>query len=674
MRRSKLFLSWCAVVIIGLSLIAVFGTYAVSYFQPFRGPSKAYFWIFLFASLLSTRLAIWLIIFSLPLMPSLHQQLEFITQPAVKYFFAYSGADAVVGLALGLQLKHFYLKRKFTSAFELPPWPFGLLLIVLTISTALAISRNIWQSASTFVFSDLVHNVFNYKLINSKSDYLPIADLTIFSIGALLVIVVIRELKNTDDKNSAVFKPLIISLLVSASWGILQALTGFGLEANTTTIRPDSFGFGALGFQPDIHAFAGLMIIGAVGLTGFLTSTDSKLWRLLTITTSALCWVAIILSKSRASIGLALMMTIVLVLLSLRRFKTGRVAIYGILIVGILALIIYITQSAWVAQLHETYLNDRTSFIEALNLLSSWRLDLHAAALRMWSYFPLLGIGHGNFYRVSAIYEFSGSTLMARLGGENAHNYFLQSLAEIGLIGITCFVLILVLPLYKIKQTVKLNATYIAIFALFLGNIYSHSLIIRENYYLLMVFIGVLYTNLNTFKNCNHNVNRDLRRLFYKPQTIGVVSILSIMFVFFIVRQVTQAHGSDPYTYGRECYRESSPNDSGWNAGRFSIVLPPNSHGVILILNDESNNKVVDHLPIRFDLFDQYKNLMISNFNVYRNDREIVLEVTLKAGEVIGKEGGIATLSLLDCLNKNIYSQKKNLRKIELNVKDIKVF
>lgn len=605
-------------------------------------------------------------------MPSFHLQLEFVTQPAVKYFFVYSAADAVVGLALGLQLKHFYVKRKFTSAFELPPWPFGLLLIVLTFSTALAISRNIWQSASTVLFSDLIHNVFNYKLINSKSDYLPLADLIIFGIGVLLVIVVIRELKNTDDKNSAVFKPLIISLLVSGSWGILQALTGFGLETNTTTIRQDFFGFGALGFQPDIHAFAGLMIIGAVGLTGFLTSTDSKLWRSLALITSALCWVAIILSKSRASLGLALIMAIVLALLSLRHFKKARSSVYGLLIVVILSLIIYITQSAWVAQLYESYLNDRTSFIEVLNLLTSWRLDLHAAALRMWSHFPLLGIGQGNFYRVSPIYEFSGSALMARLGGENAHNYFLQILTEVGILGIFCFIVILILPIFKTQNFNKLKSVYILIIALFLGNIYSHSLLIRENYYLLLVFIGVLYAC--PIKNLSYIENPKYSFLNLNNNYFFILIILSSIVVYGWI-EIKNGYRTVPYNYGSECYRESASNESGWNGGRYKIYLPENTRGVrIVVSNVEIYNYEDDQFSMYIDLFDNLKHNILKRYYINRKNGNLQIEIKLLESEKIGMDGGVAILYLSNCMNAFEYKQKNRYRKIPLEIKEVIIF
>jgi hypothetical protein len=674
MSRLKPFLSWCAVVIIGLSLISVLGTYVVSNFQPFRGPSKAYFWIFLFASLLSSRLAIWLIIFSLPLMPSFHLQLEFITHPAVKYFFSYSAADAVVGLFLGLQLKHYFVKRKFISVVDLPPWPFGLLLLILTCSTALAVSRNIWQSASTFLFSDLIQNVFNYKLINSKSDYLPIADLIIFGLGVLLAMIISRELKNTDDKTQIVFKPLVISLLVSAIWGIFQSLTGFGLEANTTTIRLDFFGYGALGFQPDIHAFAGLMIIGAVGLTGFLKTIDYKFWRILTITTSVLCWVAIVLSKSRASLGLTIMMAIVLALLSLRHVQKARLPIYGLLAAILLALLIYITKSALAAQLYETYLNDRTSFFEVLNILSSWRLDLHAAALRMWSHYPIMGIGQGNFYRVSSIYEFSGSALMARLGGENAHNYFLQILTEVGILGIFCFILILFLPIFKTQNFNKLKSIYILIIALFLGNIYSHSLLIRENYYLFLVFIGVLYAC--PIKNLSHFENTKFNFLRLNNNYIFILIIFSLIVVYGWI-EIKNGYRTVPYNYGSECYRESSSNVSGWNGGRYKIYLPENARGVKIVaskVNDYDYDYEDDQFSMYIDLFDNLKNNIIKRYYINRKIGNLQIEIKLLESEKIGMDGGVAILYLSNCTNASEYKQKNSYRKIPLKIKDVIIF
>ena len=673
MSRIKLFLSWSAVVIIGLCLIAVLGTYISASFEAFRGPSKAYFWIFLIASLLYSRFAIWLIIFSLPLMPSFHLQLEYVTYPAVKYFFAYSGVDAVVGLFLGIQLKHWYEKRKFVPAFDLPPWPFGMLLIVLTFSTGLAISRNLWQSASIFLFSDLFKSIFNYKLIGNKSDYLPIVDLIVLSIGVLLVIIISQTIRSLNDKNSIVFKPIVISLLISACWGIIQALTAFGLDGNTTNIRPDFFGYGAIGFQPDVHAFAGLMILGAVGLIGFIRSTDSKLWRQLSIATSAMCWTAIVLSKSRASLGLAIFMLIVVALFSLRHSRKVFVSIFGLLIVGVLSISAYIGKSTWVAQLYKSYVNDPSSFFDEVNILSSWRFDLHTAAMRMWSHFPLMGMGQGNLYRVSAIYEFSGSALMARLGGENAHNYFLQILAETGVIGLISYAIFITFPFFTATLKRRLSVAYLAIFSLFLGNIYSHSFIIRENYYLLMIFIGLLYSNLSRIEvNFKYEtiVLKYLGPLYFRA--VGIV--LSTILLLFLSNEIISAYDKLPYMYGRDCYRASPSVDTAWSSGRYAVYLPPKSHGVLLKLNMKLGDTESVISTVRFDLYDKYKNLITENFQIYYEDNKIILKIVMGEGKVVGDEGGIAVLSLLKCVSMNGTAKINNSRKIEINVSEVQIF
>ena len=670
--KFNLILSWAAVAIIGFGLLAVLSNYIFFAFQPFRGPSRSYFWLFLFASLLSSRLAIWLIIFSLPLMPNFHIQLEFITHPAVKYFFAHNGVDAITGLFIGMQVKYWWGKRRFASLFHLPSWQFGLLLVVLTCSTALAISRDLRQSASVFSFADLTQNILNIKLIPKTSDYMPLMDLVTISMGVLLIIIISQRLKDAFDKNSLIFKPLVVSLFISACWGVIQALSSFGLKADTTNIRPDSFGFGALGFQPDIHAFGGLMIVGAAGLTGFISSTSSKHWRYASIGTSAFCWLALFLSKSRASLGLAIIMAIVLTLLWLSRNKQRRLSAYCILIVGIFGLWYYFTSSMLTVQLYEDYLNNRSLFFEKVNLLSSWRFDLQAAALRMWSHFPFMGIGQGNLYRASTAYDFSGSALMVRLGGENAHNYFLQTLAEVGGVGFLCYLLILILPLFLVKLRNRIIPAYIAISALFLGNVYSHSFIIRENYLLLMALIGLLYAHAlseNVFIHENGIRSQHSNRIPIKI----VVFIISGTILLLAFREIARSDNLIPFEYGRECYRASKSEGTGWAGGRFALDVPPNSHGVKMTLHDNRQHTRAASLPLRFYLFDNYKNSITGEFQTYSEGENIVLKIVLPNDNVIGSEGGVAILSIVECIDED-YEKPGGTRHIGIDIIKTQIF
>jgi O-antigen ligase len=79
----------------------------------------------------------------------------------------------------------------------------------------------------------------------------------------------------------------------------------------------------------------------------------------------------------------------------------------------------------------------------------SVRLQMAQVALAMAKQHPILGVGLGNFQTASQAFispEFAASFRPAA-SGENAHNNFLQLLAELGVIGLAGFVALLFAPL-----------------------------------------------------------------------------------------------------------------------------------------------------------------------------------------------------------------------------------
>jgi hypothetical protein len=153
---------------------------------------------------------------------------------------------------------------------------------------------------------------------------------------------------------------------------------------------------------------------------------------------------------------------------------------------------------------------------------------LHGAALRMALAFPVFGIGLGLFFPLSAIKEFSGSPFMTQAGGENAHNYFLQTFAEIGLIGILCILIVFVYPFQSRQRDNQYLVAVFGILAIFFGNIYSHSLIIKENIFLLVSLIALMY-------------NLMIDDSFPKPQTkksdsyLGIIRCAILLFTVLII-------------------------------------------------------------------------------------------------------------------------------------------
>lgn len=489
-------LSWYGLFAISLCLIAVLGHYVSSTFQPIRWPTKIYFLISFFLAFSSRKWSTFFVLFSLPLLPELHIQAEHIFHPAVKYFVGFPGVDTIVGFALGQWARLFFIEREHPKIILQPPtWPVGLLMLVLSLSVALAIARNLWQTHTAFHLSDLANSIIQFKFLTRLDNYYPIVDLIVYGTCGLLIITLLYTLRRTESKDDVIFKPLILGLLVSASVGIFQALTRFGLPPNTWSYRSENFGFAAQAFQPDLHAFAAHMLIGAIGLFGWIYYCNSNSKRNLALFVCAICWIALILSKSRASFLLASLATglfVALMILKKPMTPHQRIGIVVLSLGSMMGIVFMTNNFQWIAQLYNSLTTADLSNSTVLNELSRDRLELHGAALRMgWSY-PLFGIGQGNFFRLSSIVEFSGSAYMKGQGGENAHNYFFQTFAEVGLLGITCFSLVFLLPLLSIKPRHLIIPTSVAILSVFAGNVYSHSLIVRENLLMLSGFIALL--------------------------------------------------------------------------------------------------------------------------------------------------------------------------------------
>jgi O-antigen ligase len=485
-------------VVLLLSVFAIWASYLYGLSLPERWPSLIYFYFAFVSTVISKKWGTAFLIFMMPLLPNLHIQLEHLRSPLQKSFIAYPGLDVIAGyvLASGLHLIADYEKVKVSR--PRIPWPLAASLIFITCSVVIAITRNLAQSGNDFSLARLLINLLSFKILDWKNDYFPLADLLVYSAALALVVTLLPLLRVQTDHDQLVFKPLLAGLFVSASWGIFQALTGFGLPITTSQYRTEDFGFGAHGFQPDLHAFAAHMMLGAIGLYGYLlkaTQTTQQRWA--TATVCILCWIALVLSKSRASVIFAVIFSLIVLLLYVWRKKREiKVKHMGMLFAAglVLAGFIFFHTSGWLLELISNLKDLGQSDFEQLNRLSKWRLELHLAATRMWSAFPIFGLGQGTFFRLSSLAEFSQSPLMVSSGGENAHNYFLQTLAELGVIGFSLFCCVFVWPLRHRQNWQGALPVCILILATFLGNLYSHAFIIRENLFLLAVFVALLYS------------------------------------------------------------------------------------------------------------------------------------------------------------------------------------
>jgi O-antigen ligase len=473
------------------------------------------------------------------------------------------------------------------------PWPIALVIVMITISTAIAISRNVYQSATATSFKGLLFNLVHFRPIGWHDDYMPISDWIAYTLAVAMIVLVIGQLKGREDKNQIIFRPVMAGLIVAFLMGISQAITGLGLPENLLSFRKDQLGYAVIGFQPDLHAFAGHMLLGAVGLWGYFYSGISKLERKLVLLVVALSWVGLILSKSRALLLIALVAMLIWFVWCLwekkNRFFLPAIALLVSVITIFIVLIFNFSNDlggipvlSWLGELaNEFKSRDLTSWSLFSGIFGS-RFEIWEAAIRMWWEFPLMGIGQGNFYRLSDIASFSKSHFLILNHGENAHNYFLQTLTETGLIGSLAIASALIFPLMAISNKRLLLPAIWALGGLFLGNIFSHAFLVRENLLLAAVLVGLTYSLVGTSRfsmslPCWKDEISKPKRLKSK-MIFASISIL----LFISVLEVVFSFGKMPFTYGYFCQQKASVDADGWTRGAYILTLPINMTKVLL--------------------------------------------------------------------------------------------
>lgn len=696
-RKTQTALAWFALLAALSAAVVVLGSYLVSASQPYRGPSLFYFYLLLFAALISRKWSTALLIFALPLLPDLAIQAQYILQPKVKYFVAYPGLDAIVGFFVGQVVRSLLIDRNLFTWLKPPPWPLGLALLVIAVSCWITIDRNLWQAASTFSWMGAATNIFRFKHVLYGNAFAPVNDFLVYSGAVLLLISLYQALQVPKDRDDLVFKPLIVGLIVSASWGLMQAMTGFGMPASAIAHRASTFGYGAFGFQPDIHAFAAHMLIGSVGLFGYMwlslrtaNRTLQSWWAVLVVLACTASWLALILSKSRASLLFAMVIIIIWVGIYLRAQQKKLLSKQFVSIVGIFTLSIIslsFSENFWLADTLREFQSVNLRDFEVLNKISTYRLEIFRGALEMFSQFPLMGIGQGNFFHLSSIFDFMGSVWVAKAGGENAHNYFLQTLAELGLIGTFSFLVVFLWPVKHCEEFKKLIPAIVAIVAVFLGNLYSHSLIIRENLYLLAVFVALLYAHCGqaamavsltpspSTEKLKPAVRLNTSAVLPRPTYTSISLLVCVIaLAYFAYQEVSTAKGKFPLVYGSDCYRPTAAYADGWTSGRLVIPLAEGMSGVKLTVDQSQADAKTHPVSVLLTMLDQAGNALHTVDYPEQASDQFSMQIVVPDAIKNKFQGGSVAMQLSKCFSPSNFGLKDDSRKLGVHLKSIEQF
>jgi len=205
----------------------------------------------------------------------------------------------------------------------------------------------------------------------------------------------------------------------------------------------------------DLNAAASLYVLA--GLTGGALATldraQRRLWLPLTLVILAALW----LSGGRtAAIAAAVVGALTIPRgMRERRWQFTRLQIAlatAVLVVATVATVVVAERSP-----------DEESAGRSLRL----RFDFYEATGRMFASSPIFGVGVGHYFDRSA--EFMPDELKRIYGNENAHNYFAQQFAEVGVVGGLLFIWLIVPPLFRAWRYVHTapagDGTLIGLFA-----------------------------------------------------------------------------------------------------------------------------------------------------------------------------------------------------------------
>lgn len=613
--------------------------------------------IFVVALIFSERIAVRIFIFLTPLLPTLNVQLSVFFGLTLSSL-SMTGFDLVSGFFLAVLLKHiiYSLALRNTKSLRalMAPWPINIVLLLITLSTILAIERNAWSSATQINLSSIFLGIINSRGLGWFEDFRPLADWTSYVMALAVFSLVFNFSKTFSNSLPLIFKPLLAGLFVSGILAIIQSKTGLGFERPPTYI--DIFGFAPYGFQPDLHSYAGYTLLGAVGLWGYYSTVKSQYERLFILLVIALSWYGLLASISKASIFFALLSSVAILFCWFSKVLKGNFILVvlkvGLLLLALACLFLvgalndYLTAPHWLIRLHQVFSGLRWSNFSEISAAFSNRPGIWLAALQMWIHFPILGVGQGDFYQLS--YFFNIANVPDLIQGENAHNYFLQTLTETGLVGFASFAVAILIPFFLVKDRRVLMPAAVALGSLFLGNIYAHSFLVRENLFLAAIFLGLMYSYIPQEKLA---LSPYKLLVSWKPKLPWkvILPLFCIVIVGLGSREVYKSFYSFPFQYGTLCFVNKPLTPDGWSSGLYEVPLPVGSHGVELSIKVARPNLQEFPLRANFEILDSENRVLASQAFEWRESGPQKLVISMPNGSTIQDSGAKVALRLSSC-------------------------
>ena len=520
------------------------------------------FWLFtapFLVSLVSTRVGFLLSVLMLTVSPALHHQLNAVVGTSLNSW-AYAGVDSIIGFSTAWILKG-GLKDVRPLLERFPAGALLALHLWVAVSSVIAVCRNLWQSASELTLRGLAYNVWVTRGLSFHDDYFPLQDLFFFSVAVIVLFCVWAAMCRFGERLlRAVAAVVLLGAVLNAFFAVWQKFSDKGWYAGA---RSDINAMWA-----DIHSFGGLMAMAiAIGFGLLFADRLSTRLSALVIAAMSAAFVGLYLSGSRSTLLIVvLLLGLAAIWAAMFWLRGWRRVIPAAILLTLAVAVRLIFSRGYRGVTFETFSTALdTQGFEALNAAVSHRPEIWRSALEMYSSFPIFGLGQGTFHRLSSIAPFSGSEVLVSMEGAGAHNYFLQSLVELGLVGLVLAALIAIPSLRLRRRNFSLVAFY-ALVGVAIGNVYGQSLLVREMLMLAAVFAGAYIWEAQA-RAAERWRPPESSTLRYSGFALAGIALAALV-------EVALSFNRMPFTYGQQCFEAHGLEQDGWTRGTLRVAVP----------------------------------------------------------------------------------------------------
>jgi len=585
----------------------------------------------------------YIILALLPLTPSFANQMDLLFKIQLP-LVAHPGIDLILGMAVGLLLRHQSIQGPVMSETKFYHNRTKFLLLALmvwiNISAVTATARNFYSGALHFSANGFLFNFFQIRSLSFFDTYYPFQEVFYANIAVICIFAVFKFLSSQPESQNPITSAVTalgVSHIFVGTYGVYQFFSQAGYFRDAAVRGINSF------FR-DIHSFAGFeLLIFTMSLLWIFESRGKiRIFFFFNLILSMAC---LYLTKSKATILLipAVLTLVSCYLVSRHGWLNSKVKISGIFaIVGSISCVMLVKavqfQSGISSRLFG-FVNDMS--FASLNELSTKRLEIYDAALTMIRDFPIQGLGIGMFYRISSIANYSKSPELVSVGGENAHNYFLQVAAETGLVGLILLIFLVYMPGSKLKL---LRSTVLLI-AVGLSNVFAHSLLEKDFLALAAVLVGI---HLHQIQDLTPNPTAFLFKhiplvLWRKFAKYTAVFGVGILFAVDLAHNFSKY----PFIYGQMCYEKKSKYHDSWLTGEFYASIPQNSSRATLVF--EAARPRIGKQPMTLTITATSGINSIVKPIFIRDNQEISFELDLPESQF--NEEGVLNVKTSSCFN-----------------------